>query len=415
MSSTYTSSLAIQLMGTGDQSGTWGATTNNNMTYLEEGISGYLSYAVGPANAVTLNLTQGGDTSPSARNMIINLTNGGATAGVTMTVPGTASKLYFIWNQTGQAVTVQGTTPTATVTIPNAAQTVVFCDGANNVYLALGALYNVNITGGSINSTTIGATTPSTGAFTTLSATGAFTGASGSFTSGSFTSGCSFTTISASGQITSTVATGTAPFVIASTTNVPNLNASSLNGTTFASPGTIGGTTPAAGNFTSVTTTGDNFMRGVGLVKRKTSTLAITSNVVFTTDSQLTFSAVAVGTYSYKAIISTSGSATNGGLQVNFSSTGGTSGSGVYYTGRVNGAAVAGLICVTAAGTGTAITGLTTVSTTGTGSADIILLEGILTVTAQLTTLIVQFRQDTSSANSTNVNTGTYVMLTQLS
>ena len=82
MSSTYTSSLAIQLMGTGDQSGTWGATTNNNMTYLEEGISGYLSYAVDSTNAVTLNLTQGGDTSPSARNMIINLTNFSASAGV---------------------------------------------------------------------------------------------------------------------------------------------------------------------------------------------------------------------------------------------------------------------------------------------------------------------------------------------
>lgn len=38
----------------------------------------------------------------------------------------------------------------------------------------------------------------------------------------------------------STVATGTPPLVIASTTNVPNLNASSLNGATFAAPGAIG-------------------------------------------------------------------------------------------------------------------------------------------------------------------------------
>jgi hypothetical protein len=54
-------------------------------------------------------------------------------------------------------------------------------------------------------------------------------------------------------KYTSTVATGTAPLVVASTTNVPNLNASSLNGATFAAPGAIGGTTPAAGTFTSVT------------------------------------------------------------------------------------------------------------------------------------------------------------------
>lgn len=56
-----------------------------------------------------------------------------------------------------------------------------------------------------------------------------------------------------SGQIKSTLATGTAPFVVASTTNVPNLNASSLSGATFAAPGAIGGTTPSTGAFTTGT------------------------------------------------------------------------------------------------------------------------------------------------------------------
>lgn len=64
-----------------------------------------------------------------------------------------------------------------------------------------------------------------------------------------------FTTISASGQITSTVSSGTAPLVIASTTAIPNLNASFLNGFTFANPGTIG-TTPGAGNFTTLGASG---------------------------------------------------------------------------------------------------------------------------------------------------------------
>ena len=53
--------------------------------------------------------------------------------------------------------------------------------------------------------------------------------------------------------ITSTLATGTAPFNITSTTNVANLNASFLNGSTFAAPGAIGGGTPAAGTFTTLT------------------------------------------------------------------------------------------------------------------------------------------------------------------
>ena len=85
------------------------------------------------------------------------------------------------------------------------------------------------VTSTGLNAFPIGATTASTGAFTTLSA---------------------------SGVITSTVATGTAPFTVASTTNVANLNASSLNGATFAAPGAIGGTTASTGAFTTLTTTG---------------------------------------------------------------------------------------------------------------------------------------------------------------
>jgi hypothetical protein len=53
-------------------------------------------------------------------------------------------------------------------------------------------------------------------------------------------------------QLVSTVATGTAPFVVASTTNIPNLNASSLNGATFAAPGAIGSGTASTGAFTTL-------------------------------------------------------------------------------------------------------------------------------------------------------------------
>jgi hypothetical protein len=62
-----------------------------------------------------------------------------------------------------------------------------------------------------------------------------------------------FTTVSATGQITSTLATGTAPLVVSSTTVVNNLNVSQLLGATWASPAAIGSTTPAAGTFTNVT------------------------------------------------------------------------------------------------------------------------------------------------------------------
>lgn len=88
---------------------------------------------------------------------------------------------------------------------------------------------SVAITGGTVNGTSVGATTPSSGAFTTLGA---------------------------SGQITSTVTTGTAPLVVASTTNIPNLNASSLAGATFAAPGPIGSGTASTGAFTTLAATG---------------------------------------------------------------------------------------------------------------------------------------------------------------
>lgn len=72
---------------------------------------------------------------------------------------------------------------------------------------------------------TIGSGTPNTGAFTTLSVTG---------------------------QITSTLTTGTAPFAVASTTKATNLNADLLDSADWASPLAIGSTTPAAGSFTTV-------------------------------------------------------------------------------------------------------------------------------------------------------------------
>lgn len=66
-----------------------------------------------------------------------------------------------------------------------------------------------------------------------------------------------FGAITTSGQITSSVATGTAPFSIASTTQVNNLNVSQLEGKTWEAPGTIGSTTPNTGSFIQIKATSD--------------------------------------------------------------------------------------------------------------------------------------------------------------
>lgn len=61
--------------------------------------------------------------------------------------------------------------------------------------------------------------------------------------------------IGVGGQIASTVATGTAPLVIASTTKVDNLNVDQLDGKDWTAPGPIGGTTPDTGAFTTLSAT----------------------------------------------------------------------------------------------------------------------------------------------------------------
>jgi len=91
---------------------------------------------------------------------------------------------------------------------------------------------SVAITGGSIDGTTVGATTASTGAFTTLSASSTVSGtgfstylASPPAIGGTTASTGRFTTV------TSTIATGTAPFTVASTTAVANLSIGGNAGT----------------------------------------------------------------------------------------------------------------------------------------------------------------------------------------
>ena len=71
-----------------------------------------------------------------------------------------------------------------------------------------------------------------------------------------FNGGIAATTGTFSGQITSTLLTGTPAFVIASTTQIPNLDASLLETFSWEAPGTIGSTTPNTGVFSTLTANG---------------------------------------------------------------------------------------------------------------------------------------------------------------
>jgi hypothetical protein len=101
MSSTYSTNLALELTGTGEQAGNWGATNNLNLgTLIEQAISGYVTQNM-PGTDVTLTMSQGA--SATARNMFIELTG---TGGASLIVPAN-KKLYFIYNNTSTATTVK--------------------------------------------------------------------------------------------------------------------------------------------------------------------------------------------------------------------------------------------------------------------------------------------------------------------
>jgi hypothetical protein len=104
MASTYSTNLALELIGTGDQAGTWGNTTNTNLgTLIEQAISGYVTQAVSTGTDTTITIPNGA--TGVARNMFIELTGTGGT-NTNLIVP-VNKKLYFIYNNASGAVTVK--------------------------------------------------------------------------------------------------------------------------------------------------------------------------------------------------------------------------------------------------------------------------------------------------------------------
>ena len=106
MASTYSTNLAIELIGVGEQDSTWGVTTNTNLgTLIEQAVSGYVTQAISDSGDTTITIPDGA--TGVARNMFIECT-GTLTAGRNLIVPAN-KKLYFIYNNTtgGFAVTVK--------------------------------------------------------------------------------------------------------------------------------------------------------------------------------------------------------------------------------------------------------------------------------------------------------------------
>ena len=126
MASTY-SPLKIELITTGEQSGTWGSTTNVNLgTAIEEAITGSANVTFASAN-VTIALTNTNGTQ-TARNLRLRLT--GTTAGARELIVPAIEKQYLIQNDTADTITVKNSTGTG-VAVPTTMSAVVFNDGVN--------------------------------------------------------------------------------------------------------------------------------------------------------------------------------------------------------------------------------------------------------------------------------------------
>lgn len=150
MPSTY-SQLKIELIGTGDQAGTWGSTTNVNLgTAVEEAITGNATVTFASSNAA-IALTDTNATQ-TARNLRLIL---GGTISTTQTlfVPA-ITKQYLVTNNLSSPVVISNGTnasPTGTtVTVPAGRSMSVFNNGTSITetvtYVTELAVSNVTIT-----------------------------------------------------------------------------------------------------------------------------------------------------------------------------------------------------------------------------------------------------------------------------
>ena len=112
MASSYTP-LGVELMATGENAGTWGTKTNNNLSLFEQLIGGYkvqtLNTAGTGANTTALTVTDGGTTG-SAQNRVLILGAESAqaiTGNKVVTIPLDVTGLFFVKNSTSGAYTVQ--------------------------------------------------------------------------------------------------------------------------------------------------------------------------------------------------------------------------------------------------------------------------------------------------------------------
>ena len=134
MGSSYTDNNKFEKIGTGEQAGTWGTTTNLNFDMIDRAINGVTSIGL---TGTTSTITTSDGTLTDGLFKVLQFT-GSLSAGHTVTIaPNSVKKLYFVKNASGDTVTfIQGTGGTVdngrAVAIENNKTGIIFCDGTGN-------------------------------------------------------------------------------------------------------------------------------------------------------------------------------------------------------------------------------------------------------------------------------------------
>jgi len=131
MASTYSSDLKLELMTTGEKSGTWGTITNTNLQQLEQAVSGYIAIAVGPSD-VALALSNGAVS--NGKNFYVKLT-GTLTGNRVVTMPDSAERVFVVEDATARSssnytLTVKTVSGTG-IALPVGSTSLLYSDGTN--------------------------------------------------------------------------------------------------------------------------------------------------------------------------------------------------------------------------------------------------------------------------------------------
>ena len=110
MSSTYSPSLRIELIGSGDQAGAWGATTDSNLAYvLDTAIAGYQAVSVS-STAQALTYVNGPSSTANLNQSVYAMLKFNSAAAASAIYAPPVSKQYIIWNNSGYTITIYNST-----------------------------------------------------------------------------------------------------------------------------------------------------------------------------------------------------------------------------------------------------------------------------------------------------------------